>query len=146
MLNHFLSRWKRSRSPSPLQASTLRGSSGHGLVRFKPRSHDSLLQSLMRWLPGETESRQRAMSPAMLAGLRADFETTLSEVPGAHELRRAIQRARNLDDFWHLRGWLFTELARTHSQGEAAARLDRLNSHFAPPLDDFFQQGPNRRQ
>jgi hypothetical protein len=150
MLNHILSRWKRSRSPSPLQASTLRGGSSHGLgagtTTLKPRGQDSLLQSLIRLLPGDAESRSRPMGPAMLAGLRAEFEAALSEVSGAQELRRSIQRARSLDDFWHLRGWLFTELARAHSQGEAASRLARLNNHFADPLDDFFLQGPNRRQ
>lgn len=112
------------------------------------RAPDSLLQSLLRWLPAGEASpwHARAQDPALLPLLRREFEACLADVPETEELRRSIRRARRVDDFWHLRGSLYTEVARALSQREAEARLIRLNRHFTNPIDTFFMVGPERRQ
>lgn len=152
MLNKLLPRWKqsRSRSSQPLsEHSTVRGAAVHPPGQ---RPDDSLLQSLLRWLPreaepwGDTPAQARARCAQLLPQLRADFEASLCDVPAAEELRRSIKRGRSLDDFWHLRGWLYTEVARALSQREAELRLAHINRHFTDPLDAFFFSGPNRRQ
>jgi hypothetical protein len=63
---------------------------------------------------------------------RAAFEACLSGLHGDDilALQRSIQRSRSLRDLWHLRTWLYTEVARTYSQAEADARLAKLNAHF----------------
>lgn len=104
------------------------------------RPTDSLLQSLMRWLPGEApawedeQARARRQGASLLPRVRAEFEASLKGVADADELRRSIRRGRSLDDLWHLRAWLYTEVARAHSQHEAEARLARLNQHFRPSM------------
>jgi hypothetical protein len=149
MLNAILSRWARSRS-APL--STLGRSHAGAPTR---NSGDSLLQSLRRWLPGDADAvtnmartRQiaRAREALLVPQLRSEFEACLLDLGAAEELRRSIQRCRRVEDFWHLRGWLYTAVARAHSQQEAEIRLGRLNRHFNSPLDTFFLSGPKRRQ
>ncbi|MDC8773246.1 hypothetical protein [Roseateles albus] len=63
---------------------------------------------------------------------RAAFEACLSGLHSGdiEELQRSIQRSRSLRDLWHLRTWLYTEVARAFSQAEAEVRLSRLNAHF----------------
>ncbi len=137
MLN-LIARWKRSRSFAPTAPAA--GMSA-------TRSPDSLLQNLLRWLPGEkTPWHVRAEDPALLPLLRSEFERCLGGVDAPQELMRSIGRARRVDDFWHLRGWLYTEVARAHDQQEAEQRLARLNLHFTDPVDTFFLVGPVRRQ
>ncbi|MCV2371201.1 hypothetical protein [Roseateles oligotrophus] len=63
----------------------------------------------------------RAAFEACLKGLHSD---------NIEELQRSIQRSRSLRDLWHLRTWLYTEVARAYSQAEAELRLNRLNAHF----------------
>lgn len=140
MLNHILSRWKRTR------ADTL-ATRPAGPLPTGQRAPDSLLQNLRRLLPGEVDPWQaRASEQERLPLLRAEFEHCLSGVPVSEELQCSIQRARRVDDFWHLRGWLYTAVARAHSQAEAEARLARLSPHFAGPLDGFFMPGPAHKQ
>jgi hypothetical protein len=134
MLN-LLTRWTRSRPFVPTAPAP------------GTRPPDSLLQSLLRWLPGEnTPWHARAEDPALLPLLRREFERCLGGVDAPEELVRSIQRARRVDDFWHLRGWLYTEVARAHDQREAEMRLAGLNRHFTDPIDTFFMMGPVRRQ
>jgi len=59
---------------------------------------------------------------------RAAFEAALADTEGemVAELRRSIQRCRSARDLWHLRTWLYTEVARAHSQWEAERRLASL--------------------
>ncbi|QPF73757.1 hypothetical protein G8A07_13035 [Roseateles sp. DAIF2] len=146
MLN-ILSRWKRSRSfaaPLPTgSAPTQPLLSQHQQQRMP----DSLLQSLLRWLPGEsTPWGARAEDPGLLPLLRSEFRLCLADIAAPDELVQSIRRARRVDDFWHLRGWLYTEVARAHTQREAELRLARLNRHFSEPADTFFMAAPNRRQ
>ncbi|MCV2357247.1 hypothetical protein LNV09_24140 [Paucibacter sp. B2R-40] len=63
---------------------------------------------------------------------RAAFEACLNGLHSSdiEELQRSIQRSRSLRDLWHLRTWLYTEVARAFSQAEAELRLSRLNAHF----------------
>lgn len=146
MLNAILSRWARSRGTSP---STLGRSHAGAPTR---NTNDSLLQSLRRWLPGDadagidTAQTSRTRQALLLPQLRNEFEACLLDIGATEELRRSIERCRRVDDFWHLRGWLYTTVARAHSQSEAEIRLARLNRHFNSPLNPFFLNGPNRRQ
>jgi hypothetical protein len=150
MLNAILSRWARSRSAS---LSTL--GRRHAAAPTRSNTGDSLLQSLRRWLPGDADAaidtaqtRQiaKAREALLVPHLRSEFEACLLDLGAAAELRRSIQRCRRVEDFWHLRGWLYTAVARAHSQHEAELRLARLNRHFNKPPDPFFLGGTRRRQ
>lgn len=131
MLNAILSRWARTRaaaSPSTLERSTL--------VASPARSGgDSLWQSLLRWMPGETDpwgARAQTKPASELPAARAEFEACLADLPGESvtELLRSIRRSRSLRDLWHLRTWLYTEVARAHSQQQAEQTLARLKPFF----------------
>lgn len=134
-------------------ASTLRG---EPVQPPGQRPSDSLLQSLMRWLPGEAAAPWAAeahlRSASLLPQVRAEFEACLSGVQEADELLRSIRRGRSLDDLWHLRTGLYTAVARAHSQHEAEARLARLNQHFrrsipnAAAIAAVMAATPHRRQ
>ena len=67
-----------------------------------------------------------------LPAIRAEFRHCLSDVHGesVQDLLKSIQRSRNAKDLWHLRTWLYTEVAKAHSQYEAERRLSRLAPHF----------------
>ncbi len=132
MLNAFLSRWKQ-------RASRLDGQAGEDTIPTAPppqaRAADSsLLQSLLRWLPGESDPWGGQDDPsrptAHLPQVRAGFIACLQGLEGVDELQRCIQRAGSLRDFWHLRGWLYTEVARSFSQHEAETRLAALAEYF----------------
>lgn len=121
------------------------------------RPADSLLQSLMRWLPGEgpawedAEALARRRCAKLLPQVRAEFEASLNGVADAEELLRSIRCGRSLDDLWHLRAWLYTAVARAHSQREAETRLARLNAHFRPSMPGaavisaLMTEAPGRR-
>lgn len=98
------------------------------------RPGDSLLQSLLRWLPGEADpwggQAKPALKPNLLPQVRSEFLACLRGLTGTDELERSIGRARCLRDFWHLRGSLYTEVARHYSQAEAESRLAALAPFF----------------
>jgi hypothetical protein len=134
MINAIFSRWVRSDNDALGEAmSTL----ACVTVNKTParRSHDSILQSLLRWLPGDADPWGPAKAPlGKLPELRAAFLACLDDLdahgPGVQELKRSVMRCRSLRDFWHLRTGIYTLVARTHSQWEAEQRLARLNRHF----------------
>jgi len=104
---------------------------------------DSLWQSLLRLMPGDPDPWGGRPAPKPLLqnnvpAARAEFEACLNGLHGEsiEELMRSIRRSRSLRDLWHLRTWLYTEVARAYSQREAEQRLALLNTHFigAPDL------------
>lgn len=127
MLNAILSRWTRPRASALL--------TGIGTVGEVRDGHwgDSLLQSLLRWIPIDGETAADAPRPNMPAA-RAAFTAALAGVQGetADELRGSILRCRGPRDLWHLRTWLYTEVARAHSQWEAERRLAALAALLPP--------------
>ena len=144
MLNEILSRWRNSRAAP--EALTILASGDDAA----PRSGavDSLLQSLRRWMPGETGTAAthsaahsaaysaahsaKAATLAEVTVARAAFEACLADLQGdaVRSLILGIGRSRSLTDLWHLRAGLFTELARAHSQREAELQLAQLQRHF----------------
>jgi hypothetical protein len=131
MLNTFLTRWRRQ--PAPRQdaaASTL--PSGAGPHSQQRSSDSSLLQSLLRWLPGDPDPWGGASKPAATAvpRVREDFLACLAGLDNVADLERCIAAAQSMREFWHLRGRLYTAIARAHSQSEAEARLATLSAYF----------------
>lgn len=135
MLNAILSRWARSRAASsttlPPYSPSFPGQRSAG---------DSLWQSLLRLIPGEPDpwggaaTRQPPLQVNHnFPAARAAFRASLTDLEGEsiEELQRSIRRSRSLGDLWHLRTWLYTEVARAHSQQEAERRLAELQPHFA---------------
>jgi len=151
MLNVLLTRWARRRAASlnRMQASG-RHSSQPGPSHLNSRTHsmppgrsapapDSIWQSLLRWMPGEADPWAGKPSPTRGPGLlnnltaaRAQFQACMQGLSGdtIDELQRSVQRSRSLRDLWHLRTWLYTEVARAFSQQEAERRLQELNALF----------------
>lgn len=141
MLNAILTRWARTRGASPN-----RGLSHHSIcppgrqtaaASSTQTAGDSIWQTLLRWMPGEADPWGAALpcQSVLLNNVptaRAAFEACLRGLHGAdiEALQRSIQRSRSLRDLWHLRTWLYTEVARTYSQAEADTRLAKLNAHF----------------
>ncbi|PND37011.1 hypothetical protein C1O66_05325 [Paucibacter aquatile] len=162
MWNAFLTRWARSRAASPSRGqhnsiasrqSTLPPTrSGAASSRISLSGNDSIWQSLLRWIPGDSDpwGASQPPSPAAsqnLASARAEFQACMAglysppaasgaepgtppQVDSVRELQRSIRRARSLRDLWHLRTWLYTEVARQFSQHEAEQRLQRLDALF----------------
>ncbi|MDT8998836.1 hypothetical protein RQP53_06105 [Paucibacter sp. APW11] len=100
--------------------------------RLAGRSGESLLQSILRWLPGDDEaSRQRRQVEKLRLARRA-FLDGLADLSGPpiSDLRRALHRARSTRDLWHLRNSFYTEVGRALSQWEAERRLQVLNVWF----------------
>ncbi|MFG6449682.1 hypothetical protein ACG0Z6_15770 [Roseateles sp. BYS180W] len=100
----------------------------------KRRSGDTIISSLLRWLPSERRKASGTDAAAQnqhLMALKQACRDALQDVP-PHEygsvqtLRCNITRARTAQDLWHLRTALYTEIARAHSQGEAQRRLKQL--------------------
>ncbi|MDC8786915.1 hypothetical protein [Roseateles koreensis] len=89
----------------------------------------------MRWMPGDPDpwfgkAPARPQRPStQLAAARAQFQAALEGLAGERieELTRSIHRSRSLRDLWHLRTWIYTEVARAFSQFEAERRLDVIN-------------------
>lgn len=136
MINAIFSRWVRSDNEALGESVT----TTNGVTVSPParRTHDSsILQSILRWLPGDSDPWGPGKAQAFqgkLPELRADFLRCIDDAD-AHdkavsELKRNILRSRSLRDFWHLRSCIYTAVARTHSQWEAEQRLARLNKHF----------------
>ena len=103
-----------------------------------PRAvHTRALGTILRdWLlagwhrPAEPEPAPRC-TPALEA-IRQEFIDAVEGVhtPAAEDLLDRIHFARGLREFWHLRAEVFRLVALHRSQGEAEARLARLNRHF----------------
>lgn len=151
MLNVLLTRWARRRAASliRMQASG-RHSTQPGPNHLNSRTHsmppgrstatqDSIWQSLLRWMPGEPDPwAGKSVQPRShvllnnLSAARAQFQACMQGLSGDNieELQRSVQRSRSLRDLWHLRTWLYTEVARTFSQQEAERRLQQLNALF----------------
>lgn len=132
MLNALLTRWRRpTEARQDLGESTLPSAP---MPLAQPRSGDSLLQSLLRWLPGEPDPwgglSKSNLKPSLLPQLRSEFMACLRGLQDTDELERSIGRARCLRDFWHLRGSVYTEVARHYSQAEAESRLAALAPFF----------------
>ena len=70
------------------------------------------------------------ITPLMM--VRFEFIGCLDDVPTqlAADLAGRIRRARSLRELWHLRTDVFNVVSRHCDQGEAMARLKRLNRHF----------------
>jgi hypothetical protein len=143
MLNAILTRWARTRGALPLKHSTLsRSSLGGSTSSFgATRSGgDSLWQSLLRWIPGETDAAGaspttppcESLMLSHVPSIRKAFEICLRDLQGegVDALRRNIRCSRSLRDLWHLRAQAYTEVARAFSQTEAEIRLKQLNVHF----------------
>lgn len=71
--------------------------------------------------------------PGGLRLARASFQACLDDLRGdsVAQLRSNVQYCRSIQDLWHLRAWLYTEVARAHSQSEAERRLQMLGVYFA---------------
>lgn len=134
MLNTLLSRWKRSALPWPDAQSTL--PSAGAVPALSQRGPDSLLQSLLRWLPAETDPWQTpdkaADRLALLPQARQEFLACLDGLRHAETLARSIQHAASLRELWHLRSNLYTAVASQINQWEAEQRLQRLAACFPP--------------
>jgi len=147
MLNAILTRWARTRGA--LAAHSPRGTASTLPPSLQSRSSsyppprglasDSLWQSLLRLMPGEPDPwAGKASEPRRhlllnnLAAARAQFQACMQGLSGDNidELQRSVQRSRSLRDLWHLRTWLYTEVARSFSQQEAERRLQALNALF----------------
>jgi hypothetical protein len=128
MLNALLPRWTRPRCTSTL---TTLQQDGTRQPRAARASGDSLWQSLLRLLPGESDSWSGVPANALPAA-RADFEACLAglRADSRERLLHGIHGSRSLRELWHLRTWLYTEIARAHSQHEAERRLAPLNRYF----------------
>lgn len=132
MLNTILTRWRRQPA-APRQdaaASTVpSGTAPHSLQRG---SDSSLLQSLLRWLPGEADPWGAGSKPAAtpVPRVREDFLACLDGLDDVADLQRCIAAAQSMREFWHLRGRLYTAIARAYTQTEAEARLATLASYF----------------
>jgi hypothetical protein len=155
MLNAILTRWARTRGASPTsnssRFSTLGRSTTYPPGRSASQGADSIWQTLLRWIPGEADPWGAALpcQSVLLNNVptaRAAFEACLRGLHGDEilALQRSIQRSRSLRDLWHLRTWLYTEVARSFSQAEAELRLNRLNAHFQFGTS-FGSSGPLRR-
>jgi len=147
MLNAILTRWARTRGA--LASTSSITTQPHGLQRPSgsfppPRSSinasnsDSIWQTLLRRRPADVEPwAAQAQMPdarrqANVTVARVQFQASLQGLSGdtVEALERSICRSRNLRDLWHLRAWLYTEVARAYSQHEAERRLQALNSFF----------------
>jgi len=145
MMNAFLTRWARTRSTSATLGPSGLGRQHTLLPPARPHpasfesglADDSIWQRLLRWMPGDSDPWGAHSQPALLNDLpaaRSEFQACLHGLAGesVEELQRSIRRSRSLRDLWHLRTWLYTEVARAHNQHEAEQRLQRLSACFAP--------------
>lgn len=126
MLNALLSRWAHSRaSQAALDAPTTLAHPND--PPYKAAVNDSLWQTLRR-RPAGAEMPGQQLHAACAA-----FETSLDGLQGEaiDTLRQRIRRSLSLGDLWHLRGGLFTALARAYSQRDAERQLALLHHHFA---------------
>ena len=123
---HFFTR--RSFRSTLTDPSSLRVEVRPPSLRHAPTS---LWQRLMFWLLAPAP--QDAAPPLnRLPGVRNEFVGCLVDLPpgDAEALIARISLARSLRELWHLRSDVYRLVAIHHTQGEAEARLNRLNRHF----------------
>lgn len=132
MLNTILTRWRRQPAAPRQDAAASTMPSGTSPLGQQRGSDSSLLQSLLRWLPGEADPWGAGSKPATtpVPRVREDFLACLEGLAGVDDLQRSIATAQSMREFWHLRGRLYTAIARAYSQAEAEARLASLASYF----------------
>ncbi len=137
MLNDILSRWARRRAASLHRLSASGGDSSQMASGRSGQAVDTIWQSILRWMPGEADPWGAAGPPPHqrsdnMPAARAEFEACLRGLDSERvaELQRSIRRSRSLRDLWHLRTWLYTEVARSFSQAEAELRLQALRPVF----------------
>jgi hypothetical protein len=68
-----------------------------------------------------------------LAAARIDFAAALCDLrtPAALDTKSRVVVARSLHELWHYREQIFSLVACSHDQAEAARRLAALDRHFA---------------
>jgi hypothetical protein len=99
-------------------------------------------ERLLDWLAGcgpediaSDDAEDEGPMPAgatPLDTVQEEFLAAVDDVPAVHytDLIERIQEARSLRALWHLRTEVFNVVSRARGQGEAIARLQRLNRHF----------------
>jgi len=137
MLNDILSRWARRRAASLHRMHAAASDSSQVSTGRSGPVADTLWQSILRWMPGDADPWAAASPPphqrsSNMPAARAEFEACLRGLDSERiaDLQRSIRRSRSLRDLWHLRTWLYTEVARSFSQGEAEQRLQQLKPFF----------------
>ena len=108
-----------------------------GLARCPSRSRWAS-PSASRWLDSTRQLLLRRPTPASrqphvlarLPAARDDFVASVADIACSGELRQRLQHARSLRELWHLRAEVFERVSLHYDQGEAQARLARLNRHF----------------
>ncbi len=94
-------------------------------------ARESLWQRALRWLVGgDVEAVPSLRTP--LEKARGEFVVAMEGLVehDQTDLLLRAQHARSLRELWHLRSELYTLIARRASQGEADARLARVNQYF----------------
>lgn len=146
MLNALLSRWAQTRaSQTAADAPTILAHPNEPTQ--KTAGNDSLWQTLRRRSAAaasqgqknaHTQAHTQAHSQDQTASQRLQlardaFDASLDGLQGdaIDALRQRIRRSHSLSDLWHLRGGLFTALARARSQRDAERQLALLHPHFA---------------
>ena len=138
MLNQLLNRWLRPAKPPRRHAVQNRWQAS--VNPPAPHRGDSFLQTLMRWIPGETDA-WAATSDTRPAGelpvMRERFLVKLDDIHSddVEGVLTRIRRSRSLSDLWHLRPAVFNLVARAHDQAEAEVRMACLNRLFATRPD-----------
>jgi len=90
-------------------------------------------QRLRNWFHAGWPGAAPASQPLRrLERARRDFLAAIEDIEtdAADPLCDRIHFARSLRELWHLRSELFSVVARSHDQHEAAERLAELNRHF----------------
>jgi len=104
-----------------------------GPVGWKQRFLDWLVGNWPADEDDEPEVDAESTSGATpLAVVRLEFVAALDDIATAEAIDLAvrIRHARSLRELWHLRTEVFNVVSRHGGQGEATARLQRLNRHF----------------
>lgn len=122
--------WRLSRAPR-----TTLSPSAFSRLEVRPPSlrhaPDRWWDRVLFWVLAPTP-RDCAPPLNRLPGVQQDFHAALADVPldRRASLALRINQARSLRELWHMRIDVYTLLAITHSEFEAAERLARLNRHF----------------
>lgn len=137
MLNRILTRWLRPSAPPTGERTYL----GRWQASINPPAlyrGDSFFQTLMRWMPGETDAWDAIGHGRSIGAhdelpvLRARFIAQLDDIhrDDVEALLARIRRSRSLRDLWHLRPALYNMVARALDQTEAEHRMNCLNQLF----------------
>ncbi|WP_077037408.1 hypothetical protein [Pelomonas sp. KK5] len=132
LLNALLTRWART-TRGALSTTFFSRSTQTAQAEGKPATRsDSFWQTILRRQADGAPSRSVYAEVDVLPMAKAEFEASLQGLQGEQVelLAGTIRKCRQLDDLWHLRTWLYNEIARQFSQFEAERRLARLQAHF----------------